>query len=58
MVKVRIQLNSDKSRVSPFKTAKDIIAAGRFFDLYSGISAGLLRQAVCVTQVVFIVRLT
>jgi solute carrier family 25 oxoglutarate transporter 11 len=47
MVKVRIQLSSDKS-VSPFKIAKDIVASGRFFDLYSGISAGLLRQAVCL----------
>jgi solute carrier family 25 (mitochondrial oxoglutarate transporter), member 11 len=53
MVKVRIQLAGEGSRggVRPgaFKVAKDIIAAGKFLDLYSGLSAGLLRQAVYTT---------
>ena len=53
MVKVRIQLAGEGSRtgVRPgaFKVAKDIIAAGKFRDLYSGLSAGLLRQAVYTT---------
>jgi solute carrier family 25 (mitochondrial oxoglutarate transporter), member 11 len=53
MVKVRIQLAGEGSRggVRPgaFKVAKDIITAGKFLDLYSGLSAGLLRQAVYTT---------
>src|SRR5271170_7992074 len=53
MVKVRIQLAGEGSRSgvrpSAFRVAKDIIAAGKFLDLYDGLSAGLLRQAVYTT---------
>ena len=53
MIKVRIQLAGEGSRsgVKPtaFKVAKDIVAAGKVFDLYAGLSAGLLRQAVYTT---------
>jgi len=53
MIKVRIQLAGEGSRggvrPSALQVGKDIIAAGRFFDLYSGLSAGLLRQAVYTT---------
>jgi solute carrier family 25 (mitochondrial oxoglutarate transporter), member 11 len=53
MVKVRIQLAGEGSRSgvrpSAIRVAKDIIAAGKFLDLYSGLSAGLLRQAVYTT---------
>jgi solute carrier family 25 (mitochondrial oxoglutarate transporter), member 11 len=53
MVKVRIQLAGEGSRggVKPtaFKMARDIIAAGKVLDLYDGLSAGLLRQAVYTT---------
>jgi solute carrier family 25 (mitochondrial oxoglutarate transporter), member 11 len=53
MVKVRIQLAGEGSRggvrPSALKVAKDIIAAGKVLDLYSGLSAGLLRQAVYTT---------
>lgn len=53
MVKVRIQLAGEGARggprPSPFGVAKDIIAQGKVLDLYSGLSAGLLRQAVYTT---------
>jgi solute carrier family 25 oxoglutarate transporter 11 len=53
MVKVRIQLAGEGSRsgVRPgaLTVAKDIIASGKALDLYSGLSAGLLRQAVYTT---------
>lgn len=53
MVKVRIQLAGEGSRASarpsPLAVAKDIIAKGKFLDLYTGLSAGLLRQAVYTT---------
>jgi solute carrier family 25 oxoglutarate transporter 11 len=53
MVKVRIQLAGEGSRagVRPgaIAVAKDIIASGKVLDLYSGLSAGLLRQAVYTT---------
>ncbi|CAZ83386.1 unnamed protein product [Tuber melanosporum] len=54
MVKVRIQLagegvRKDAIRPSAFKVAGDIIKQGKFLDLYSGLSAGLLRQAVYTT---------
>lgn len=54
MVKVRIQLagegvGKDALRPSAFKVAGDIIKQGKFLDLYSGLSAGLLRQAVYTT---------
>jgi hypothetical protein len=46
-VKVRIQLVG--GNVSPLVVARDIIAKGRFTDLYAGLSAGLMRQAVYTT---------
>ncbi|RPB00506.1 mitochondrial carrier [Choiromyces venosus 120613-1] len=54
MVKVRIQLAGEgvgKAAIRPsaFKVAGDIIKQGKFLDLYSGLSAGLLRQAVYTT---------
>lgn len=53
MVKVRIQLAGEGARggvrPSPFTVARDIIASGKALDLYSGLSAGLLRQAVYTT---------
>src|SRR5689334_14611586 len=53
MVKVRIQLAGEGARggprPSPLGVAKDIIAQGKVLDLYSGLSAGLLRQAVYTT---------
>ena len=53
MVKVRIQLAGEGARggtrPGPFKVAKDIVASGKVLDLYSGLSAGLLRQAVYTT---------
>ncbi|KAH7107688.1 putative 2-oxoglutarate/malate translocator [Auriculariales sp. MPI-PUGE-AT-0066] len=47
MVKVRIQLSGGKA--SPLGVARDIIASGRALDLYAGLSAGLMRQAVYTT---------
>ena len=53
MVKVRLQLAGEGSRGGPkpsaLRVAKDIIAAGKVLDLYAGLSAGLLRQAVYTT---------
>ena len=53
MIKVRIQLAGEgvKSgpRATPLSVAGDIIKAGKVLDLYTGISAGLLRQAVYTT---------
>jgi len=53
MVKVRIQLAGEGSRggarPGAFAVAKDIIASGKALDLYAGLSAGLLRQAVYTT---------
>lgn len=53
MVKVRIQLAGEGTRGGPRPSAiavtRDIIAAGKFTDLYAGLSAGLLRQAVYTT---------
>ena len=53
MVKVRLQLAGEGARGGPrpsaFGVAKDIIAQGKVLDLYSGLSAGLLRQAVYTT---------
>ncbi|OBT77549.1 hypothetical protein VF21_04599 [Pseudogymnoascus sp. 05NY08] len=53
MVKVRLQLAGEGARTgpkpSPIKIARDIIAAGKVMDLYTGLSAGLLRQAVYTT---------
>ena len=53
MVKVRLQLAGEGiktgSRPSPLTVTRDIIAQGKIGDLYTGLSAGLLRQAVYTT---------
>ena len=53
MVKVRLQLAGEGiktgPRPSPLTVTRDIIARGRIGDLYTGLSAGLLRQAVYTT---------
>jgi solute carrier family 25 oxoglutarate transporter 11 len=53
MVKVRLQLAGEGARTgpkpSPLSITRDIIAAGKVMDLYTGLSAGLLRQAVYTT---------
>lgn len=53
MIKVRLQLAgegvSSGPKPSPFGIARDIVAKGRVADLYTGLSAGLLRQAVYTT---------
>lgn len=53
MVKVRLQLAGEGVRTgpkpSPLSITRDIIAQGKVLDLYTGISAGLLRQAVYTT---------
>ncbi|KXJ89858.1 mitochondrial carrier domain-containing protein [Microdochium bolleyi] len=53
MIKVRLQLAgegvSSGPKPSPFGIARDIVAKGKILDLYTGLSAGLLRQAVYTT---------
>ena len=53
MVKVRIQLAGEGAKggpkPSPLGVTRDIIARGNVGDLYTGLSAGLLRQAVYTT---------
>lgn len=53
MVKVRLQLAGEGvktgPRPSPLQVTRDIIAQGRVTDLYTGLTAGLLRQAVYTT---------
>lgn len=53
MVKVRLQLAGEGARTGPRPSAlgitRDIVAAGKVLDLYTGLSAGLLRQAVYTT---------
>lgn len=53
MVKVRLQLAGEGAKTGPRPSAlgitRDIIAAGKVRDLYTGLSAGLLRQAVYTT---------
>ncbi|CAL5868742.1 uncharacterized protein PFLUO_LOCUS2969 [Penicillium psychrofluorescens] len=53
MVKVRLQLAGEGARTGPRPSAlgvtREIIASGKFLDLYTGLSAGLLRQAVYTT---------
>ncbi|RMZ41687.1 Putative mitochondrial 2-oxoglutarate/malate carrier protein [Aspergillus flavus] len=53
MIKVRLQLAGEGVRTGPrptaFGVARDIIAGGKILDLYTGLSAGLLRQAVYTT---------
>ncbi|KAL1861233.1 putative mitochondrial 2-oxoglutarate/malate carrier protein [Paecilomyces lecythidis] len=53
MIKVRLQLAGEGVREGPrptaFSVTKDIIRSGKVLDLYTGLSAGLLRQAVYTT---------
>ncbi|KAK0278667.1 putative mitochondrial 2-oxoglutarate/malate carrier protein [Friedmanniomyces endolithicus] len=53
MIKVRLQLAGEGVKTGPKPTpmsvTRDIIAAGKVMDLYTGLSAGLLRQAVYTT---------
>lgn len=53
MVKVRLQLAGEGAktgpRPSPIAITRDIITSGKALDLYTGLSAGLLRQAVYTT---------
>jgi len=53
MVKVRLQLAGEGTRTGARPSAlgitRDIISSGRVLDLYTGLSAGLLRQAVYTT---------
>lgn len=53
MVKVRLQLAGEGGRTGPrpsaFGITRDIIASGKALDLYTGLSAGILRQAVYTT---------
>lgn len=53
MIKVRLQLAGEGVKTGPrptaFGVAREIIASGRALDLYTGLSAGLLRQAVYTT---------
>ncbi|CAN9087947.1 unnamed protein product [Alternaria alternata] len=53
MVKVRLQLAGEGVKTGPKPTPvtvfRDIIAQGKVLDLYTGLSAGILRQAVYTT---------
>lgn len=53
MIKVRLQLAGEGSaggpKPTPFSVARGIIASGKARDLYTGLSAGLLRQGVYTT---------
>ena len=53
MIKVRLQLAGEGvktgPRATPFTITRNIIAEGKVLDLYTGLSAGLLRQAVYTT---------
>jgi len=53
MIKVRLQLAGEGiktgPRASPLSVTRDILAQGKIGDLYTGLSAGLLRQAVYTT---------
>ncbi|KAI9841398.1 MAG: putative mitochondrial 2-oxoglutarate/malate carrier protein [Sclerophora amabilis] len=53
MIKVRLQLAGEGARTgprpSPLQVTRDIVASGKAMDLYTGLSAGLLRQAVYTT---------
>ena len=53
MVKVRLQLAGEGVKTGPKPTPisviKEIVASGKVMDLYTGLSAGLLRQAVYTT---------
>ncbi|KAI9926852.1 hypothetical protein ASPWEDRAFT_55057 [Aspergillus wentii DTO 134E9] len=54
MIKVRLQLAGEGVRTGPkpsaIGVARNIIASGKVLDLYTGLSAGLLRQAVYTTS--------
>jgi solute carrier family 25 (mitochondrial oxoglutarate transporter), member 11 len=53
MIKVRLQLAGEGSKTGPkpsvMGVTREVIAEGRVLDLYKGLSAGLLRQAVYTT---------
>lgn len=53
MIKVRLQLAGEGVKTGPKPTplgiTRDILAQGKVLDLYTGLSAGLLRQAVYTT---------
>src|SRR5271156_5039974 len=53
MIKVRLQLAGEGVKTGPKPTpisvTKEILAQGKVMDLYTGLSAGLLRQAVYTT---------
>ena len=53
MIKVRLQLAGEGiktgPRATPLSVTREIIAQGKLMDLYTGLSAGLLRQAVYTT---------
>lgn len=53
MIKVRLQLAGEGvktgPRPTPLSITREIIAGGKVLDLYTGLSAGLLRQAVYTT---------
>ncbi|KAK3292554.1 mitochondrial carrier domain-containing protein [Chaetomium fimeti] len=67
MVKVRIQLAGEGKaggpKPTPLSVTREILASGKALDLYTGLSAGLLRQAVYTTARLgffdtFMIRLT
>ena len=53
MIKVRLQLAGEGSKggpkPTPISVTREVIASGRVLDLYTGLSAGLLRQATYTT---------
>ncbi|KAA8565699.1 hypothetical protein MFRU_006g02640 [Monilinia fructicola] len=53
MIKVRLQLAGEGIRTgpkaNPLSVTREILASGKALDLYTGLSAGLLRQAVYTT---------
>lgn len=53
MIKVRIQLAGEGAatgpKATPMSVTREILASGKALDLYTGLSAGLLRQAVYTT---------
>ena len=53
MIKVRLQLAGEGARTGPKPTplsvAREVVASGKLLDLYTGLSAGLLRQVTYTT---------
>ncbi|RKF74317.1 putative mitochondrial 2-oxoglutarate/malate carrier protein [Golovinomyces cichoracearum] len=53
MVKVRLQLAGEGAKkgpkASPLSVTREILSSGRVIDLYTGLSAGILRQAIYTT---------